>query len=136
MDSAPTVSPEGVEPSKPSISDWCVCQFHHGDSIGDDGGSRTRNPPFLRRSPLPFGVRRRKKRSGRSGENRTLDVLVPETSALPLGDTPIFSTARRDRTCLLLLVTEAQSLDCQRRKHSVDHLRIERSADSLSESPG
>jgi hypothetical protein len=26
-------------------------------------------------------------------------------------------TARRDRTCLLLLVTEAQSLDCQRRKH-------------------
>lgn len=27
-------------------------------------------------------------------------------------------TARRDRTCLLLLVTEAQSLDCQRRGRS------------------
>lgn len=91
------------------------------------------------------------------------------------------STARRDRTCLLLLVTEAQSLDCQRRvrlvgmmvRHPparcaygassrfarrvarsvvdvrpspvraflgsprfVDHLRIERSASSVSESPG
>ena len=49
------------------------------------------------------------------------------------GTVPV-GAARRDRTCLLLLVMQAQSLDCQRR--SVDHLRIERSAGSLSESPG
>ena len=97
-----------------------------------------------------------------SRESHPNHLLARQTS--PLGDKPVMScvsrhvpaarcffeidglspigTARRDRTCLLLLVMQAQSLDCQRRSFgeddalAVDHLRIERSAGSLSESPG
>jgi hypothetical protein len=83
---------------------------------------------------LPVSSLRRfapRERRWTSRESHPVTLCAKQRS--DLSDKPV-RTAHRNRTCLVLLVIQVSSLDDSRRV--VDYLRIERSADSLSESLG
>jgi hypothetical protein len=102
--------------------------------IGTDGGSRTLNLPFLRRLPLPIGLRRRMVGVERIELSKTCSRNKRPTTRRHSVHLPRCGAQGSHLPPLPCHRSAVARLPAP--QTSVDHLRIERSASSLSESSG